>query len=273
MRKEKKTSRYHESLTIKQAQNKNYGLEEHSKFVGRIYEQEKKRRAEEIDKERKRIVKEIKRTRRVFPLPGHALNNLHRRRSEKIDDMCMHVVSCYMHRQEKNKYRWMQEVKEGNLAYRPVCTPDHLLFVKDVFPEAYRNTVEIGYMFKHKESADIYEYGRAAHDRKCASTKAKALGESIGAYPPKEAVNVRFWKPLTEDLRDSPKQRWRDENSPQQRLAKGAEKERDEEEASVIKVPSLGLVEVGQDGVFVISVENERGDQRVTKLVTHRNGR
>lgn len=211
MKKEKKASSFHESLQIKQAQNKNYGLEEHQKLISKIYDQEKQRRADDIDKERKRIQKDIRKARKISSVPGYALNNLHRRRAENIEKMCMHVVSCYMLRMEKNKRMWHHKVTEGELADRPVQSPDHLMFIKNKFPETLTYVKEIGYAFKHDRKADIFEHARAGHDMKCYSTRVKSVGETLGAYPKKESVNVRFWQPKPEDLRLTTRDRFYEE--------------------------------------------------------------
>jgi len=72
-------------------------------------------------------------------------------------------------------------------AERPVTTPDHLLFLNKAFPEAFEYADDEPWINTETET-NIYEHGRAGHDKTCMSTRAKPVGEYHGQGP----INFRF---------------------------------------------------------------------------------
>lgn len=194
----------YDSLAIKQAQHKNFALEEHMELVKKVIRQEKHRREDEIDKAHRVLQKELEKVRSVKPLPGYALNRLHEERKKRINDICLHVVNCYMQKQDQNKTQWNKAIARGRMSNRPVCTPEHFRFVNTAFPEVINSAVPPNWKCMHNKKANIYEHGRAGHDMKCMSTRAKPVGESAGAFPGMDLINVRLWHPPSKYLLQPP---------------------------------------------------------------------
>ena len=145
------------------------------------------------------------------------------------------------------------------LAELPDTTSDSLMFVRRAFPEVYEMSVTHGWKYDYLPKADIYEYGRAGHDLKCMSTRPKPVGEATGAIPAPDPINPRFWVPSKHLL--EPIEKDYRPNAPKQKGKKSKRKASQEHGTNFVELPTIGLVEVTDDGVFVL--ENDD-----VKLVT-----
>ena len=184
-----------ESITFKKAHYQNYVLDEHTKLVKKIIEQERAKVQDELDKERRRLEAELDRIRMVKQPDSQDLFDFQDERRRVVQDVCLHIVYCYLKRQDKNKIEWNRSVNSGQMAERPLKTPENFEFIRNSFPEVLCLSEE-EIPWKDKTNSDIYENGRSPHDLKCLSTRSEAIGVTSGTYPVHKPINVRQWKPL-----------------------------------------------------------------------------
>lgn len=153
----KKRQCKYESLTIRQANHKNSAETAQLGVVCKFLSHEQQRLKEDREREVKSISKEARKLRELRPIPGETLNRFHREQKAHIRDVCIHIVHCYMCRQDRNKQRWLKcRLDKGVNALppeRPVTTPDHLQFVYDAFPETYNFSV--GYDWTHDKASNV----------------------------------------------------------------------------------------------------------------------
>ena len=94
---------------------------------------------------------------RTRPVECHTLNRFHAEQRENIRDVCVHIVACYMARQERNKERWLLKSRSKGPdvlpIQAPVDTPEHLQFLCQAFPEIYSFTV--GYDWRYNRSSKV----------------------------------------------------------------------------------------------------------------------
>ncbi len=266
----------YESLTIKQAQHKNFALDAHLSLVHKIISGEKRIRKDEIDKARKVVAQTLERTRDVFPVTGNDLQAFHVERRGHFQDVCLHIVNCYLRRQDKNKAHWLRMREHQMLpCSRPVTTPDHLLFIHEAFPETYYMKVDADEESVYYPNADIYEHPRAGHDMKCLSTRSKPVGAN--AYPPQRPVNIRHLRPHPEEsdaeFDETSSSKAGFSFTQGRRLPSITE---GSAAADIVAVPDLGLVDVSKDGVYVLDKGKEpertgedRPQYEMKKLETH----
>ena len=78
----------------------------------------------------------VKQTLQFIPVPASALIDFHDRQHLRCNDVAMHVVYCYLLKQERNKEVWAHLSNEKGAkalsTARPVKTPDHLDFIARV---------------------------------------------------------------------------------------------------------------------------------------------
>lgn len=196
--KRKPTYQYFDSFSLRQAHARNYALDKHHGLVAKSLDKEAKRQVEEISKECHRIEKDLDDIHTIFPIKINALEKVYQERDTQMNEVYLNIVNCYMRRQYRNKAHWQDMVTAKVISEKPVKSQDHLDFVKDVFPEIYHRQVDMGYLYNHNPRADIYEYGKAAHDRKCLSRKVVPVGQASGAFPAHKPINIRHWKPADE---------------------------------------------------------------------------
>merc|ERR1712178_382623 len=195
----KKRKVKNESKRIIQAQHKNAAEGAQLNVVNKYLKHENRLKLDDLDHEVRSIKKGITGLLATRAIPGEALNLFHKEQKEHIRDVSIHIVNCYVCRQNKNKQKYVrQQMSKGAdvLPYgeRPVRTPEHMDFIIDAFPEV-TNMVELGWKWGSPFSnVDIYQHGRAGHDMKCMSTRAKPVGN----YTQRGPRNFRLWCP--EDL-------------------------------------------------------------------------
>jgi len=195
----KKRKVKYESKRIIQAQHKNAAEGAQLNVVNKYLKHENRLKLDDLDHEVRSIKKGITGLLATRAIPGEALNLFHKEQKEHIRDVSIHIVNCYVCRQNKNKQKYVrQQMSKGAdvLPYgeRPVRTPEHMDFIIDAFPEV-TNMVELGWKWGSPFSnVDIYQHGRAGHDMKCMSTRAKPVGN----YTQRGPRNFRLWCP--EDL-------------------------------------------------------------------------
>ena len=193
--KKKHVYQYFDSFSLRQAHARNFALDKHCELVGKTMDREARRRYDEMTKEFMKVEKELDDINTIFPIKVSALDKVYRERDAQMIDVYLNIVNCYLRRQHLNKRRWQDMMSTNVIATAPVKSQDHLDFVRDQFPEIYHRQVDIGYLYGHHPKADIYEYGKAAHDRKCLSRKVVPVGQASGIFPANKPINVRHWNP------------------------------------------------------------------------------
>jgi len=250
-----------DSLTIKQALHKNHALNAHLSLCERIVEQERHRISAEIDKQRKKIQNTINEIRKTNTLRTEDLYERHENKRDNVKEVAIHMVNCYMRRQDKRKSEYLMLQEQGLLPdRRPVVTPDHLCFIREIFPETFSYSVDQMWQYKYDPKMDVYAYGRAGHDIACSSMRNKPVGAILGAYTPQFPVNVRFWRPSPTGSDGSDHTDMNKDTEPRRRGAMRQKKLNlgpKHSPSSYLTLPQLGLVEVKKDGVF--SVERTPG--------------
>lgn len=200
--KKKPAWQYFDSFSVRQANARNFALAEHQKIVNKTIKKEAHRRELELNQQMKATEKELDEIHTIFPIRVPALDKVYKERKSRMDEVYTNIVNCYMRRQYRNKKAWQEMVNANILPARPAASKDHIDFVRGVFPEIYNRQVDQNFIYSHDTKADIYEYGKAAHDRKCMSSKAEPVGISSGLFPANKPINIRFWKPPEEYLSD-----------------------------------------------------------------------
>ena len=195
MKKRKHVYQYFDSSAVRQAQAQNFALDRHQQLVNKLMDREARRRIDEMTKECKHIEKELDNICTIFPVDIKDLDRIYEGRNAKMHEVYLNIVNCYLRRQHINKRHWDDMLAAKAISEKPVRSQDHLNFVKDNFPEVARRQVDMGFLYTHHPKADIYEYGKASHDRKCLSRKVVPVGQSSGAFPANKPINIRYWKP------------------------------------------------------------------------------
>lgn len=90
------------------------------------------------------------------------------------------------------------ELCKNYLEDMPVKADDHITFIAKAFPEFFmledpQLTLERDWGGDLLLTSNIYSSGRAAHDRKCMSTRVQPI--SVGKYPRRNPLNFKNVKP------------------------------------------------------------------------------
>ena len=184
----KKKKCRHDTLTIKQAHHKNHALQAHLQTVHKVIDLDKRRASDDLDKTLAMLHQEKDTLREVHPLGGDDLLKIHCYRRRRLFTACFSIIHCYMSRQHKKMATGPTVPLDRS---KLVTCPDHIDFVRRVFPEACDLGLKKGWTYDKSQKADIYEHSRAAHDMKCLSTRVKP----VGAYGNTNPINVRFLRP------------------------------------------------------------------------------